>query len=636
MSVVDEVKQRIDIVDLIGSRVRLQKAGQNFKGLCPFHSEKTPSFVVFPETQTWHCFGACNTGGDAYTFVMQAEGVEFADALRLLADRAGVILEPLDEEGQAKRELADRLREVNTDAARFFQRTLLASDAGKPALAYVRRRGLTDATLQAFQIGYAPDDWHACEQALLGAGYDQDLLLEAGLLVRNDRGNVYDRFRDRVMFPIRDPRGHVVGFAGRVLGDGEPKYLNTGQTPLFDKGRLLYGFDLARQAIRETGTAIVVEGYMDVIAPYQEGVRNLVAVMGTALTEDHVALLRPIAERLIFALDPDAAGIRATERGVGVAQDAMPRETVPVPTASGLVRYESRLKADIRVLALPDGLDPDELVLRDRERWDRLVTEAKPVVEHLIGLAVAEADISTARGKRDVVDKVLPVINNLGSPLERQHYTQFLARAIRIDERALAEEARRLRGSTRQRAEGPMDATARARAGGQDAPMDLESRAVALLVRYPRLGAEALEHAGVSAEALGESLGDARHRLVWQAVCELLPTLEPEEDALERVQARLDSSVAAHVESLHSRLQGGPPLSPEMVREDLIKSTIRLRERSLSRTMRELRFLLDDAAASGELEGVAHISGLINRGRTELRLLHQRAHELSLIGSSRR
>jgi len=636
MSVVDEVKQRIDIVDLIGSRVRLQKAGQNYKGLCPFHSEKTPSFVVFPETQTWHCFGACNTGGDAYTFVMQMEGVEFADALRLLADRAGVILEPLDEEGQAKRELADRLREVNTDAARFFQRTLLASDAGKPALAYVRRRGLTDATLQAFQVGYAPDDWHACEQALLGAGYDQDLLLEAGLLVRHERGNVYDRFRDRVMFPIRDPRGHVVGFAGRVLGDGEPKYLNTPQTPLFDKGRLLYGFDLARQAIRETGTAIVVEGYMDVIAPYQEGVRNLVAVMGTALTEDHVALLRPIAERLIFALDPDAAGIRATERGVGVAQDAMPRETVPVPTASGLVRYESRLKADIRVLTLPDGLDPDELVLRDRERWDRLVAEAKPVVEHLIGLAVAEADISTARGKRDVVDKVLPVINNLGSPLERQHYTQFLARAIRIDERALAEEARRLRGSTRQRAEGPMDATATTRAGVQDAPMDLESRAVALLVRYPRLGAEALEHAGVSAEALGESLGDARHRLIWQAVRELLPTLEPEEDALERVQARLDSSVAAHVESLHSRLQGGPPLSPEMVREDLIKSTIRLRERSLSRTMRELQFLLDDATESGELEGVAHISGLINRGRTELRLLHQRAHELSLIGSSRR
>jgi len=636
MSVVDEVKQRVDIVDLIGSRVRLQKAGQNYKGLCPFHSEKTPSFVVFPETQTWHCFGACNTGGDVFTFVMQMEGVEFGEALRQLADRAGVILEPLDEEGQARRELTDRLRAANTEAARFFHRTLMATDVGASALAYLRRRGLTDATLQTFQLGYAPDDWHACEQALQGAGYDQELLMEAGLLVRNDRGNVYDRFRDRVMFPIRDPRGHVVGFAGRVLGQGEPKYLNTPQTPLFDKGRLLYGFDMAREAIRQTGTAIVVEGYMDVIGPYQEGVHNLVAVMGTALTGDHVALLQPIVERLIFALDPDAAGVRATERGVEVAQGAMPRETVPIPTASGLVRYESRLKADIRVLALPDGLDPDELVLQDRERWDRLVEEAKPVVEHLIGLAVAGADLSTARGKRQVVDKVLPIINELANPLERQHYTQRLAQAIRIDERTLADEARRLRGGARRRGTASEEASTKAAAASREVPIDLESRAVALLVRYPDVGWQVLEKTELSPQALGESFADSRHRLIWDALCQVAPEIGPGEDALERVLAHLDTSVGAHVESLHSRLQGGPPLSPEMVREDLIKSTIRLRERSLSRTMRELQFLLDDAVASSELEGVAHISDLINRGRTELRLLHQRAHELSLIGSSRR
>lgn len=636
MSVVDEVKQRIDIVELIGSRVRLQKAGQNYKALCPFHSEKTPSFVVFPETQTWHCFGACNTGGDVFTFVMKHEGLEFADALRLLADRAGILLEPLDEEGRARRELVEQLRAVNTEAARFYQRVLLATETGAPAREYLKRRGLTKETVQTFQIGYAPDAWYDCEQALTEAGYSQDLLIEAGLLVRNERGNVYDRFRDRIMFPIRDPRGHVVGFAGRVLGSGEPKYLNTPQTPLFDKGRLLYGLDLARQAIRETGTAIVVEGYMDVIVPHQEGVRNLVAVMGTALTEDHIALLRPVAERLIFALDPDAAGVRATERGVEVAQEAMPHETVPVPTATGLIKYESRLRADIRVLTLPDGLDPDELVLRDRARWDQLVAEAKPVVEHLIALAMADADLSSARGKREVVEKVLPVIDALGSPLERQHYMQLLARSVRVDERTLVEEARRLRGGVRRRTGGVEAAESRTKAASRELPMDLESRAVALLVRYPSLGAEALETTGIPADALIEALSDARHRLICRALWGLLPELDDDEEAVALVRERLDTEVRAHVESLHSRLQGGPPLSPEMVREDLTKSTIRLRERYLSQRMRELEFLLLDATASSELERVAQISDLIDRGRTELRLLHQRAHELSLIGSSRR
>ncbi|MGC9359283.1 MAG: DNA primase [Anaerolineae bacterium] len=636
MSVVDDVKQRVDIVDVIGSYVHLQKAGQNYKALCPFHSEKTPSFVVFPETQTWHCFGACGTGGDVFTFIMKQEGLEFGDALRLLADRVGISLEPLDEEAKARREQAEQLREANLAAARFFQRVLLITERGAPAREYLKERGLTKETVQRFQIGYAPDAWHDCEQALQEAGYSQELLIEAGLLARNQRGNVYDRFRNRIMFPIRDPRGHVVGFAGRVLGDDVPKYLNTPQTPLFDKGRLLYGLDLAREAIRETGTAIVVEGYMDVVVPYQEGVRNLVAVMGTALTEDHVALLRPIADRVVFALDPDAAGLQATERGAEVAQQAMAHETVPVPTASGLVRYETHLKGEIRVLTLPDGMDPDELVLRDRALWDQLVRDAKPVVEHLIEVTVGDADLGTARGKREAADKVLPLIEGLSSPVERHHYRQMLARAVRVDERTLVEEARRLRGATRWR-EGPGPVGQPSAKGvSQEPAIDLESRAVALLVRYPSLAMDALDQTGITAEALTESLRDSRHRLICQAVWEVLPELADDTEGLERTRERLDRQVGAHVQSLHARLQGGPPLSPDMVREDLTKSTIRLRQNYLAQRMHDLEFLLSDATASGERERVAEISAWIDQGRTELRLLHQRAHALSLTGSSRR
>jgi DNA primase len=636
MSVVDDVKQRIDIVDVIGSYVHLQKAGQNYKALCPFHSERTPSFVVFPDTQTWHCFGACGTGGDVFTFIMKQEGLEFGDALRLLADRAGVALEPLDDEAKARREEAERLREVNLEASRFFQRILLTTEAGAPAREYLKRRGLTKETVQRFQIGYAPDGWHDCEQALQEAGYGQELLIEAGLLVRNQRGDVYDRFRDRVMFSIRDPQGHVVGFAGRVLGDEVPKYLNTPQTPLFDKGHLLYGFDLAREAIRETSIAIVVEGYMDVVVPYQEGVRNLVAVMGTALTEDHVALLRPIADRVVFALDPDAAGLQATERGAEVAQQAMAHKTVPVPTASGLVRYETHLKGEIRVLTLPDGLDPDEVVLRDRALWDQLVRDAKPVVEHLIEITVANGDLSSARGKTEVADKVLPLIEGLSSPVERHHYRQMLARAVRVDERTLAEEARRLREMTRrQRGREPAEQPA-SKSITREPAIDVESRAVALLVGYPSLAMDVLERTGVTAEALIESLRDSRHRLICQAVWEVLPELADDADALVRTRERLDTQVGAHVQSLHSRLQGGPPLSPDMVREDLTKSTIRLRQNYLAQRMHDLEFLLSDASASGELDRVAEISAWIDQGRIELRLLHQRAHSLSLTGSSRR
>ena len=361
MSVVDEVRQRTDIVDLVGSYVQLQRAGRNYKGLCPFHTEKTPSFIVFPESQRWHCFGACSTGGDVFNFVMRRENMDFGEALRLLAERAGVALEPLTVEAIEHREERDRLREINAAAALHYHRLLMESPAGEAAREYLARRGVTRETMVTFQLGYAPDEWRSAEGALAPV-YGHEDLLTAGIISRSERGGHYDRFRNRLMFPIRDPQGHVIGFGGRVLDDSVPKYLNSPDTPLFDKGAVLYGLDLAREEIRETGTVVVVEGYMDVVVPYQSGVRNLVACLGTALTEAHIGLCGALV--LILALDPDEAGLRATERGIETAQQALDRRTVPVLTPAGAVRYESRLDAEVRVLVLPDGLTPTNWCFR--------------------------------------------------------------------------------------------------------------------------------------------------------------------------------------------------------------------------------------------------------------------------------
>ena len=258
MSVVDDIKQRLDLVELISSYLPLQKAGSNYKGLCPFHSEKTPSFVVFPETQTWHCYGACGTGGDNNGFIMRRERLEFPDALRFLAEKAGVqLFRPTPQQIEVRHEF-EELWELNAAAARLYNQFLLAEPAAEHVRGYLDRSGLRPVTLSTFQLGYAPDNWHYIEVDLTYT-FGTSNLLTAGLLTKNEAGNIYDRFRNRLMFPIRDPQGHTVGFAGRVLDDTTPKYLNTPQTPVFDKGRLLYGMDLARTSIRDSGQVIIVE-----------------------------------------------------------------------------------------------------------------------------------------------------------------------------------------------------------------------------------------------------------------------------------------------------------------------------------------------------------------------------------------
>ena len=439
MSVVDDVKARLDIVDVVSGYVNLQKAGRNYKALCPFHHEKTPSFVVFPDTQTWRCFGACGEGGDIFSFVMKSEGWDFAETLRELAKRAGVQLAPPDPGQEQRQAESERLIGLLEETARFFHEQLRASPDAQHARDYVQRRRLEDQTVAAFMLGYAPDDWRQAIHHLQLLGYTQDEIVEAGVAIRNEKGNVYDRFRDRLVIPIRDGRGRTVGFGARTLNpDDTPKYLNSPQGPLFDKSRLLFGLDLARRAIRETETAIIVEGYMDVMQAHQAGFQNVVAQMGTALTEDQLRLLDRYASRLILALDPDAAGMNATMRGLNVARQTLDGEQSVSFDPRGMMRYTGLLDIDIRVVSLPEGQDPDDLIRETPDVWVSLIDRAMPVADYVIAQGTAHLSSESSYHERErVARELLPILTATENDLQRNVNIQTLARRVRIDERTL-------------------------------------------------------------------------------------------------------------------------------------------------------------------------------------------------------
>ena len=443
MTAVDEIKARLDIVDIVSETVKLRHSGKNYTGFCPFHTNtKTPAFVVFPDSQTWRCFGQCNEGGDIFSFVMKREGWDFQETLRNLADRAGVTLHEYTPEQQEKVEENEHLREVLSMAATFFQHQLRNTPAGKQALDYLYGRKLTDETIDAFALGYAPDSWDTLTQYMASRNISEQDLLDAGLVSQRDSGGVYDKFRHRLVIPIRDARGRMAGFGGRVLRkDDIPKYLNSPKTALFDKGRLLYGLDMARREIRAKDQVVIVEGYLDVIGPYQAGFKNCVSPMGTALTDDQFRLIKRYSRNIVLALDPDAAGEKATLRGLQTAREVMDREGDMVFDARGLMQVEGRLKADIRVTTLPDGLDPDEIALADPDLWDQLVREARPVVIHVMETLAAHADIDDPKTKEQIANQVLPLIGDVKGSVEREAYRQRLARLLKVDERALVRRA---------------------------------------------------------------------------------------------------------------------------------------------------------------------------------------------------
>lgn len=429
MSVVDEIKGRLDIAAYIQQYAQLKKAGRYYKACCPFHSEKTPSFTVNPDSQSWRCFGACAEGGDIFSFAMKMHGWSFAEALQELGRLAGVETRQQTPEQRQQSDALDHLRGLLKVAAEFYQRQFSASPEGAAALKYAReKRGFTDDTIAKFQVGYAPAGWQNLLNELKTLGYSEDQALDAGVVTRNDKGSTYDRFRNRLMIPIRDERGRVIGFGARALDpDDTPKYLNSPQSALFDKSKTLFGLDTGKKAIRDTETVVIVEGYMDAIQAQQAGFTNVVAQMGTALTETQLQLLAPrYAKRIILALDSDAAGQNATMRSLEVARQALEAD------------YAGRLAVDMRVLRIPGAKDPDDLIRESPERWQELVDQAIPVADYVIELETAHLSASATVQEREAVAmRVLPLLTASENDLYRKDNLQKLAMRLRIAERDL-------------------------------------------------------------------------------------------------------------------------------------------------------------------------------------------------------
>ncbi len=430
------IKEKLDIVEYIGETVQLKKAGTTFKGLCPFHGEKTPSFTVTPTRESWKCFG-CGRGGDIFNFVMERDGVDFPTALRSLAGRAGVELSERSSREDAQRK---RLREALDGAISFYHQVLTGHPVGRAALDYLHGRGFNDETISTFQLGWAPDSWDALSSALTRRrGITEADLEAAGLVSRRRAGRgVYDRFRARVIFPIRDATGGATGMTGRILGaqgeDTGPKYLNTPQTLLFDKGRTLYLIDRAKSAIRKSGVAVLVEGNTDALMAHQQGFENVVCSMGTALTAGQVELLTRYAPRIALAYDVDAAGQGAAAFGA-TELTALVGEIERSP-------YRGRL-TDVDVVRLPDGRDPDEIIRDEPDVW-RAATEApQPIMEFLIDRAVSRYDQGTVSGREKLVGAVLPTLRTISDPVRRDGYLQLLARRSGVEERTLLEALRR-------------------------------------------------------------------------------------------------------------------------------------------------------------------------------------------------
>ena len=429
-----EIKQKLDIVEFIGESVPLRKAGTTFKGLCPFHGEKTPSFVVTPGRESWHCFG-CGRGGDIFNFVMERDGLDFPTALRQLAGRAGVELSERTTREDAQRK---RLREALEAAIAFYHQVLTSHAAGQPALDYLRKRGFKDSTIETFQLGFAPDSWDALSRALTERRHLNEEDLEgAGLATRRpNRRGVYDRFRARIIFPIRDASGNATGLGGRILGsptngrDTGPKYLNSPATPLFDKGRTLYLIDRAKSAIKKQGRAVLVEGNTDALMAHQEGFENVVGSLGTALTAGQVELITRYAPRVALAYDVDAAGQDAATFGA--------TELTALVAEIANSAYHERF-TDVDVVRLPEGKDPDEVIRDDPETWRKATEQPQAIMEFLIDRAATKHDPRTIAGREKLVNTVMPTLRAIGDPVRRDGYLQLLARRSGVEERVLLE-----------------------------------------------------------------------------------------------------------------------------------------------------------------------------------------------------
>jgi DNA primase len=484
MSDLDAIRQRVDLVELVGETVRLQRSGRSYKGLCPFHTERTPSFIVSPDRGSWHCFGSCSTGGDVFGFLMRRDNVDFGEAVRLLAQRAGISVTSSDRQID---ETSSRLQLANEAAAVYYHNALLNSSAAEAARQYAMERDLDAADTEDFQLGFAPDSWDALGSHLRGKGYADAELIDAGLLIQGERG-VYDRFRSRLIFPIRDPRGRVVGFGARALGDALPKYLNSPQTPIFDKGTLLYGLDRAAESIRHDQRAVIVEGYMDVITAHRHGYTNVVASLGTALNERHINLLRRYTRSVALALDSDEAGLEAALRGEQIVREMdADDEHELVLDWGNLIRVQSRAPVALRIFTVPSGKDPDEAIRADPDGWPHWVESALPPIDFRLNLELRRLDRSDPRQQIELLDRMVPLLADVSDRVSQGHYIQRLATELAVREDDITAKLNALRPARRAGSPLQMNDRAAGVTGAVRAGLRTETFCLALLLRFDQL-----------------------------------------------------------------------------------------------------------------------------------------------------
>jgi DNA primase len=633
MSTIDEIKSKIDITDLVSEAgVQLRHAGKNYTGFCPFHDNKhTPAFVVWPESGTWRCFGQCNEGGDIFKFIMKRENLEFKEALNKLAARAGVEIPTYTKHTLEQKEAYDNLRKLLEDALIFYRGHLLANT---DIMDYLRsKRGLTDASIETFGLGYAPNAWDSALTHFTQRGYSRQDLLEAGLLSERESGGHFDRFRNRIMIPIRDENGKMSGFGARIVDPNDvPKFLNSPETPIFTKGHLLYGLDRARKPIRAADQAVIVEGYFDVIALHQAGYENVVSPMGTALTEDQLRLLKRFSRTIVLALDPDAAGQKAVLRGLDAARQAMDREGEFGFDARGLLRNEARLQADLRVASIPDELDPDEIVTRNRDEWARLMDHVKPIVTHVMETLAAGQNLNDPKVKNQIAAQVIPLIEDLPNALERDTYRQTLARMLRVDERALLNtqaqpaRGRRVRNtqSVQKQATAEMPKVALTVSSSKKA----EAYIIGVLFGKPellyRLDRLLQEYGLIALNA--EDFEHTDHQMLFELIREAVEQDKTEQH--EFVVESLPESLQGLTRDLIARAQK-PELLDEKLLEELLRGGIKLRRVAAGENLNQLRFLQEEAHQSGDLRAASYQSLVLQHTRL-LRDLDQAYRRMTL------
>lgn len=591
----DEIRRRADIVELVSPHVRLRKAGRRLVGLCPFHQERTPSFTVDPETGLWYCFG-CKAGGDLFRFVEMIEKVDFQEAVEILARRYNI--QPRRPRDAARQRAKDRLLALHEQVAELFRKALWAR-RGESALAYLRGRGLSDETIRDFGLGYAPDSWDALLKTMAKRGFAGDELARAGLAVPRE-GGFYDRFRDRVIFPIRDVSGRVIAFGGRALSEEKgPKYLNSPETALFQKGQTLWGLDRARQAMTDAGRAIIVEGYLDAIACHEVGFREAVATMGTALTAEHVEMLRRRVERLVLAFDSDSAGLAAALRG---------RELF------------ERAGLEVLVATLPEGQDPDDVVRQGGEQaFSRIVEAAAPMVEWELRRVLGPAEEQGERERMGALREAIGVLARVPGGVEREYYIRWLAqewgggdpRRLSNAEAAIRDElgrqaARRGRESRRTDSAPSGERDAGESAHGRRVSGGLHELLLAALLRHGELAARCVE------ELSGEDFPDPTQREIFTAIQALVG--RGEEVNAREVLASVGPEAAAALAGL--ALRGVPE---ERVQESVESGVQRLIEARLRRRQTDLQRRYQEAASEEERDAV-------NR---ELKDVQGRRHKLA-------